>query len=46
MGKVTVAFVILIVVLALGGGLFLAVWNPPAPATPTQKVLPDARFPR
>jgi len=46
MGKLTVALVIVIALLLLGGGIFLALWNPPTPSAPVQKVLPDARFPR
>jgi hypothetical protein len=46
MGKVTVALVIVIALLLLGGGVFLALWNPPAPSAPVEKVLPDARFPK
>jgi len=44
MGKVTIAFVIAL--LLIGGGVFLALWNPPAPSAPVEKVLPDARFPK
>jgi hypothetical protein len=46
MGKLTVALVVVVVLALLGGGLFLAVWNPPAPSRPIEKVLPDARFPK
>ncbi|MBV8091016.1 MAG: hypothetical protein JO139_15880 [Alphaproteobacteria bacterium] len=46
MGKLTIALVIVIALLLLGGGIFLALWNPPTPSAPVQKVLPDARFPR
>lgn len=46
MGKLTIAFVAIIALLALGGGVFLALWNPPAPSTPVEKVIPDARFPK
>ena len=31
MGKVTIAFVLVIALLLIGGGIFLALWNPPAP---------------
>jgi hypothetical protein len=44
MGKVTIALVIVIALLLLGGAAFLALWNPPAPSAPVEKVLPDARF--
>ena len=46
MGKVTVALVFGILLLLLGGAAFLALWNPPAPSAPVEKVLPDARFPK
>ena len=39
--------VVLVVVLALVGvGAYLAFGNFPAPVTPIEKVLPDARFPK
>jgi hypothetical protein len=44
MGKVTVGFVLLVVLLGLGGGVFLAEWTPPAPSIPVEKVIPHARF--
>ncbi|HZU87698.1 MAG TPA: hypothetical protein VE993_00430 [Stellaceae bacterium] len=46
MGKVTAGFVLLVVLLVLGGGIFLAEWNPRVPATPVEKVIPNARFAR
>jgi hypothetical protein len=46
MGKVTILFVLVIALLLIGGGVFLALWNPPAPSAPVEKVLPDGRFPR
>jgi hypothetical protein len=46
MGKVTIAFVLVITLLLIGGGIFLVLWNPPAPSAPVEKVLPDARFPK
>ena len=46
MGKITIIFVVVIALLLLGGGIFLALWNPPAPSTPVEKILPDARFPK
>jgi hypothetical protein len=44
MGRVTVWFVVAVVLVALGGAIFLALWNPPAPRTPVEKVVPNARF--
>ena len=46
MGKITLALIIVIALLLLGGGAFLALWNPPAPSAPVEKVIPDARFPK
>ena len=46
MGRVTVILVVVFVLVAAGGCLFLAYWNFPAPATQVEKVLPDARFPK
>jgi len=46
MGKITIAFVLVIALLLIGGGIFLTLWNPTAPSTPVEKVLPDARFPK
>jgi len=46
MGKLTIAFVLVIALVLLGGGVFLALWNPPAPSAPVERVLPDARFPK
>jgi hypothetical protein len=46
MGKLTIALVLAIALLLLGGGIFLALWNPPSPSAPVEKVLPDARFPK
>jgi len=40
--------VILVLVLAaiVGGAVFLATWDIPAPITNVERVLPDDRFPR
>ncbi len=46
MGRFTVFLVIVLVLAAVGGGLFLAYWDFPAPSVPFEKVLPDARFPK
>ena len=46
MGKLTVGLVVVVLLGLLGGGLYLALWNPPAPSKPVEKVLPDARFPK
>jgi hypothetical protein len=46
MGKLTIGVVIVVILAVLGGAAFLALWNPPVPSTPVEKVLPDARFPK
>jgi hypothetical protein len=46
MGKLTIGLVVVVILAALGGAIFLALWNPPVPSAPVQKVLPDARFPK
>jgi hypothetical protein len=46
MGKLTIALVLIFILLVLGGGAFLAVWNPPAPTSRVEKVLPNERFPK
>ena len=40
--------VILVLILAvlIGGGVFLATWEIPAPVTDVERVIPDDRFPR
>jgi hypothetical protein len=40
--------IVLLVVLAVlvGGGVFLATWDIPAPVATIEKVIPDERFPR
>jgi hypothetical protein len=46
MGKLTVGVIIAVILAVLGGAVYLALWNPPAPSAPVHKVLPDARFPK
>ena len=46
MAKAGIALIIIVVLAVLGGCLYLAYGNFPAPATPVEKVLPDARFPK
>jgi hypothetical protein len=45
-GKVTIAFVILIALVLVGGMAFLAFWNPPPPSALVEKVIPNDRFPK
>lgn len=46
MGKVTVLAIVVLAVAVLGGCVFLAYWDFPAPSSRVEKVLPDARFPK
>ncbi len=46
MGKLLAAFFLLLLVAFLGGGVFLAMWEIPAPSTRVERVIPDDQFPR
>jgi len=46
MTRLTILLVVVVLLAILGGGLYLAFGNFPAPVTPVEKVLPDARFPK
>jgi cell division septal protein FtsQ len=46
MGKVVMIAVALVVLVLVGGGVYLAFWDIPAPQTPVEKVIPSDRFPR
>lgn len=46
MTRLILAILILIVLLVLGGGAYLAMTDIPAPSSPVERVLPDDRFPR
>jgi hypothetical protein len=46
MGKVLLAMTVIVIVVVIGGGVFLAFRDIPAPANKVEKVLPDARFPK
>ena len=46
MGKVTLVLVLVVMLVALGGCLFLAYWDFTVPRTQVEKVIPDARFPK
>lgn len=46
MGRVTLILVLVVLLTAIGGGVFLASWNFNVPRTQVEKVLPDARFPK
>ncbi|HLY44541.1 MAG TPA: hypothetical protein VKQ73_03100 [Stellaceae bacterium] len=44
--KLTVILVIVFLLAAIGGGLYLAYGNFPVTTVQVEKVLPDARFPK
>ena len=46
MGRFLLIIVALVVIILVGGTVFLMFWNIPAPTTHVEKVIPDARFPR
>jgi len=46
MGKLVLAAFVLVLLILVGGGIFLASWDIPAPSKPVEKVIPDARFPK
>jgi hypothetical protein len=46
MGKVLLVAAFIVVLTVVGGGVFLAYWDIPAPTAKVEKVLPDARFPK
>jgi hypothetical protein len=44
MSKLARAILLLIVLAVVGGGIFLATWNIPAPSQPVEKVIPNDRL--
>ena len=46
MSTINRVLVVLLVVLALGGTVFLATWEIPPPTARVERVLPDEQFPR
>jgi hypothetical protein len=46
MGRLILVALALVLVVLIGGGVFLASWNIPAPSKTVEKVIPDARFPK
>ncbi len=46
MGKLTVFILVLLLLGAGGGAVFLSTWEIPAPVSNVEKVLPDDQFPR
>jgi hypothetical protein len=46
MGRFFLIVVAALVVILVIGGIFLMVWDIPAPTARVERVIPDARFPR
>jgi hypothetical protein len=46
MGRVTLVFVMVVVLAVIAGAVFLATWNFNVPRATVEKVLPDGRFPK
>ena len=46
MMRLTLVIVVVLLVTLVGGGIFLATWEIPAPSATVEKTIPDDRFPR
>ena len=46
MGKLVLATFVVVAALAVGGAVFLAAWDIPAPSSVVERTIPDDRFPR
>ena len=46
MAKLVAVTLLVLLVLLVGGGVLLSFWDIPAPSSPVEKVIPDARFPK
>ena len=46
MKSISRIILLIVALIIVGGGIFLATWDIPAPVTSTEKVLPNDRFPR
>jgi hypothetical protein len=46
MSKIAGVLFALLLVVVIGGALFLSTWDPPSPSAKIEKVVPDERFPR
>lgn len=44
MGKITGILMLLLLVVLVGGSVFLATWDMPPPTAKVEKVIPDERF--
>jgi hypothetical protein len=46
MSKLSRVLLVLVAVVVTGGSIYLAAWDPPAPSSRVEKVVPNDRFPR
>jgi hypothetical protein len=46
MPKLSYIFIVLALLILVGGAVFLVTWDIPPPSTVVEKEIPDARFPR
>ncbi len=46
MFRFSTVFLVLMLAGMVGGAIFLATWEIPAPSAPVEKVIPDEQFPR
>ena len=46
MKRISRVVLLLVVLLVVGGAVFLATWDIPAPVATVEKVVPNDRFPR
>lgn len=44
MGKLSRILMVLVLMVVVGGGVFLAAWDIPPPSAKVEKVIPDDRF--
>ncbi|QQP89993.1 hypothetical protein IGS68_01575 [Skermanella sp. TT6] len=46
MSRLLSVLIVLVLIVAAGGSVFLATWDIPAPSRTVERVIPDDRFPR
>ena len=46
MNRLALVAALLVVIVSVGGAIFLATWDIPPPSAKVEKVLPNDRFPR
>lgn len=44
--KISLIFIIIVMLAVAGGAVFLATWDIPPPSKSVEKVIPDAKLPR